>query len=65
MRTVATDSIPAAATGRQAGTLALCEKDRLLVLDGMMRDATADVIHQADGSIGWLRSGGRIHRRPE
>ncbi len=44
-------------------TLALCEKDRLLVLDGMMKGATAEVIRQADGSIGWLRFGGRIHRR--
>jgi hypothetical protein len=41
----------------------LCEKDRLLVLDGMMKGATAEVIRQADGAIGWLRFGGRIHRR--
>jgi hypothetical protein len=44
-------------------TLALCEKDRLLVMDGMMKDATAEVIRNADGAIGWLRFSGRIHRR--
>jgi CubicO group peptidase (beta-lactamase class C family) len=46
-------------------TLAMCEKDRLLVLDGMMKDATGEIIRKADGSIGWLRVGGRIHVRQE
>jgi len=44
-------------------TLARCEPDRLLVLDGVLKDARADVVRQADGSIGWLRFGGRIHKR--
>ena len=44
-------------------TLGLCEKDRLIILDGMMKDMTADVIRNADGSIGWIRAGGRIHKR--
>jgi hypothetical protein len=43
--------------------LALCEKDRLLVLDGPMKDSLGDIIRNADGSIGRLRIGGRIHRR--
>ena len=44
-------------------TLALCEQDRLLVLDGEMKNETVDVIRRPDGTIGWLRIGGRIHRR--
>jgi hypothetical protein len=44
-------------------TLGLCEPDRLLVLDGMMKDGMGDVIRQANGSIGWLRMGGRVHKR--
>jgi len=46
-------------------TLAMCEQDRLLVMDGMMKDATGEIIRKADGSIGWLRVGGRIHVRQE
>jgi CubicO group peptidase (beta-lactamase class C family) len=44
-------------------TLDLCDTDRLLVLDGRMKGATLDVIRQPDGSIGWLRVSGRLHRR--
>jgi len=44
-------------------SLALCDKDRLVVLDGDLTDATADVLRRADGSIGWLRFGGRLHVR--
>jgi CubicO group peptidase (beta-lactamase class C family) len=44
-------------------SLGLCDKDRLIVLDGMMKNATADVVRAPDGSIGWLRFSGRIHRR--
>jgi hypothetical protein len=43
--------------------LDLCGKDRLLVTDGPMKGTTVDVLRQADGSIGWVRSGGRLHRR--
>jgi hypothetical protein len=42
--------------------LALCEKDRLLVVAGPNKGGTVDVIRKADGSIGWLRLG-RIHRK--
>jgi len=44
-------------------SLALCEKDRLLVLDGPFKDAKAEIVRKPDGSIGWLRVGGRIHAR--
>jgi hypothetical protein len=44
-------------------SLALCEKDRLLVLDGPFKDAKADIVRKPDGSIGWLRASGRIHAR--
>ena len=41
----------------------LCEKDRLLALDGPFKDAKAEVIRKPDGSIGWLRMSGRLHVR--
>lgn len=44
-------------------SLAYCDRDRLVVLDGDYRDATADVLRRPDGSIGWLRFGGRLHVR--
>jgi CubicO group peptidase (beta-lactamase class C family) len=46
-------------------SVALCAKDRLLVLDGPAKDATGDVIRRAGGSIGWLRFSGRLHTREE
>jgi hypothetical protein len=46
-------------------SLALCEKDRLLILNGPFKDGTADVVRKPDGSIGWLRVGGRINNRQE
>lgn len=45
-------------------SLGRCEEDRLLTLDGPMRDARGDVIRKPDGTIGWLRLG-RIYRRVE
>jgi CubicO group peptidase (beta-lactamase class C family) len=42
-------------------SIGLCEKDRLLVLDGPFKDAKADVLRDPDGSTGWLRVSGRIH----
>ncbi len=42
-------------------SLGLCEKDRLLVLDGRFEETKADAIRKEDGSIGWLRVGGRLH----
>jgi CubicO group peptidase (beta-lactamase class C family) len=44
-------------------TLAPCEKDRMLVLDGEAKGAIIDFLRRADGSIGWLRSGYRIYAR--
>jgi len=44
-------------------SLALCEKDRLLVLDGPTKGLRGEAIRKPDGSIGWLRFGGRIHVR--
>ena len=43
-------------------SLALCEQDRLLVLDGPFKDGKVDILRKQDGSIGWLRSGFRIHK---
>ncbi len=45
-------------------SLGLCEKDRLLVLDGEAKGEKVDILRQPDGSIGWLRTrGGRVHVR--
>ena len=44
-------------------SLALCEEDRLLVLDGESKGETMDIVRKADGSIGWLRASRRIHVR--
>ena len=46
-------------------SLDLCEEDRLLVLNGPSKDRTIDVLRNPDGSIGWLRFGGRINKRQE
>jgi CubicO group peptidase (beta-lactamase class C family) len=42
---------------------ALCEEDRLLVLDGPAKGAQAEVIRTPDGAIGWLRVSRRLHVR--
>ena len=44
-------------------SLVRCEENRLLILDGPYKDDTIEVIREADGSIGWLRMGGRIYKR--
>jgi CubicO group peptidase (beta-lactamase class C family) len=44
-------------------TLAPCEKDRMVILDGEAKGGLIDVIRKPDGSIGWLRSGYRIYAR--
>ena len=46
-------------------SIGLCEKDRLLVLDGAYKGARAEIVRRQDGSIGWLRVEGRIHVRQE
>jgi CubicO group peptidase (beta-lactamase class C family) len=43
--------------------MGLCEKDRLLVLDGPAKGDKVDVIRRSDGTIGWLRRKGRIFER--
>jgi CubicO group peptidase (beta-lactamase class C family) len=46
--------------------LELCEKDCLLATDGPLKDMLCEVVRQPDGSIGWVRAGGRLYaRKPE
>jgi CubicO group peptidase (beta-lactamase class C family) len=45
-------------------TLAPCAPDRLIVLDGALKDNRVEVVRNPDGSIGWLRAG-RLNRRVE
>ena len=45
--------------------MGLCEKDRLLVLDGVHKGLKAEIVRQPDGSIGWLRYSERIHVRKD
>jgi CubicO group peptidase (beta-lactamase class C family) len=44
-------------------SLTLCEEDRLLILNGPYKDGKVDVLRKPDGSIGWIRAGGRISKR--
>lgn len=44
-------------------SLALCERDRLLILNGPFKHEKAEIIRKPDGSIGWLRIGLRLHVR--
>lgn len=43
--------------------IAFYAKDRAIVTDGAQKGARLDFIRNRDGSIGWVRVGGRIHRR--
>jgi CubicO group peptidase (beta-lactamase class C family) len=43
--------------------LARVEPDRLMILDGEMKEARVDVVRTAEGAIGWLRAGGRLLRK--
>ncbi|MGC9521798.1 MAG: serine hydrolase domain-containing protein [Anaerolineae bacterium] len=45
--------------------LAPCEENRLLVLDGPAKDDTIDILRKPDGTVGWLRMGGRILKRQD
>ncbi|MGH2537731.1 MAG: serine hydrolase domain-containing protein [Candidatus Promineifilaceae bacterium] len=36
--------------------------DRFIVLEGNYRSARGDFVRRPDGSLGWLRFGGRLHR---
>jgi CubicO group peptidase (beta-lactamase class C family) len=44
-------------------SLARCQEDRLLVLDGPGKGDQVDAIRTPDGTIGWLRFSGRLHVR--
>jgi CubicO group peptidase (beta-lactamase class C family) len=46
-------------------SFALCGADRLIVTSGPGKGSCVDVVRKADGTIGWLRTGGRIYRRAE
>ncbi len=41
------------------------EKDHFLVLEGIFENAKGEFLRRDDGSIGWMRLGGRIQRRAE
>ena len=41
----------------------VCEKDRLVLTSGPFEGSLIDVVRKDDGSIGWIRTGGRIHSR--
>ncbi len=43
--------------------VALYAEDKIIVLDGPLKDARGEVLRGADGRIAWLRLGGRVHRR--
>jgi CubicO group peptidase (beta-lactamase class C family) len=43
--------------------LALCGDDRVIALDEPSKDARGEFLRNPDGSIAWLRIGGRIHAR--
>lgn len=44
-------------------TLARAEADRLIILDGEMKETLVDVVRTPEGEIGWLRAGGRLLRK--
>ncbi|MEZ4661588.1 MAG: hypothetical protein R2911_28895 [Caldilineaceae bacterium] len=43
--------------------VAFYDTDRLIVLDGPLAKSRAEIVRDAQGEIGWLRVGSRIHRR--
>jgi hypothetical protein len=42
---------------------ALCEVDRILVLDEPMKGNQGEFLRSTSGEVAWLRLGGRVHRR--
>jgi CubicO group peptidase (beta-lactamase class C family) len=46
-------------------TVGKCEADRLIIVEGMMKDMPIDVVRDADGEIFGLRTGARIHVRQQ
>ncbi len=45
--------------------LTMCGQDQMIITEGIYKDIRAEFLRRADGSIGWLRLGGRINRRIE
>lgn len=43
-------------------TLAFVTEEKLIFVDGPLQGGRAEVIYDTDGSVAWLRVGGRIHR---
>jgi hypothetical protein len=43
--------------------IAFYKPDRAIVTDGPLKGGRVEFIRKPDGSIGWVRVGGRIHRR--
>ena len=43
-------------------TLGVVATDQLMALDGNFKNSMADVVRLPDGTIGWLRLGGRLYR---
>jgi CubicO group peptidase (beta-lactamase class C family) len=43
--------------------LALCGDDRVIALDEPFKDSRGEFLRNPDGSIAWLRIGGRVHAR--
>lgn len=44
-------------------SIAICEKDYPIVVDGPAKGDTAEILRKPYGSIGWLWAEGRIHAR--
>lgn len=43
----------------------LIDEDQIILLEGPMKSSRGEFIREKDGTIGWLRMGGRIHKRLE
>ena len=43
--------------------LALCGADHVIALDEPLKDSRGEFLRNPDGSIAWLRIGGRVHAR--
>jgi CubicO group peptidase (beta-lactamase class C family) len=46
-------------------TFAVAATNRLMMLDSGFKNEMADVVRTLDGTIGWLRIGGRLYRRSD
>lgn len=43
--------------------LIVSQKDRIIVMDGASKGSRLDIVRNEDGSVGWIRFGGRIYSR--